>query len=485
MRSLAIAFGISCSILSQCIGQGLDGLKIFPMGGQRGTEASVDLQGKHESWPVSAWSSHPGIVWKALDEKSKMSAVIAADVPNGLAFVRFFESQNASTLLPFVVSEAPILREAEPNDDYGQPQVAAGSNFVLHGILDKSGDVDHVGILMRKGEKWWFSLDANRSLRSPMDGNLQILDARGNILAQNLDRLGMDPAIQWVCPIDGVVSVRVFAFPETPDSTIGYAGGDTFRYLLHAKQGTDSVWEPLQRQAVNITEPNDRTAPAIAVLDASLSKLAYWGALETPADEDAIAIETVQAGHWRVAARSLELGSDADLVLEILDSQGKSLAKQGESGEIRDPVLKDQMKAPGKYTIVVRDLHRGFGENHRYRIELVDERPSVLGTIAKDVFIGEVGKPIEMEIALERTFEFAEEVTLRLLGLPEGVACEPVVSRAGDDSAKKVVVKVTASQPCSIPVQVRIEQAGQGESDYAISGPHRQSHLWLIAKPSP
>jgi hypothetical protein len=79
----------------------------------------------------------------------------------------------------------------------------------------------------------------------------------------------------------------------------------------------------------------------------------------------------------------------------------------------------------------------------------------------------------------------ADEATVRLEGLPEGVASELVTSRAGDDSAKKVVLKVTASQPFSIPVQVRIEQAGRTEMRYAISGPHRQPHLWLIAKPSP
>jgi hypothetical protein len=470
-------------MIGQCAGQGLEGAKIFPMGGQRGVEANIELQGKIEPWPINAWSSHPGITWKAQEAKGKMAVVIAPDTPPGLAFVRFYDQQSASAMIPFVVGDSPIVVETEPNDAYRKPQPVAGARWAFHGILQKSGDVDHIGVSMQRGERWWFSLEANRSLRSPMDGNLQILDAKGNILAQNLDRFGLDPAISWVCPKDEVVSVRVFAFPETPDSTIGYAGGDTFRYVLHGMQGASTAWDDLQRDAIAINEPSDRTAPTTA--GTASSKLAYWGTFESKGDEDAIAMETVQAGHWRVAAHSIEVGSDADLVLEILDGNGKSLAKQGDSGEIKDPVLKDQMKAPGKYLIVVRDLHRAFGKNHRYRIEWIDERPSVLGTIAKDVFLGDVGKPIEMEIALERTYECADEATLRLEGLPEGVTCEPVVSRSGDDSAKKVVLKVNASQPCSIPVRVRIEQAGRAEADYAISGPHRTSHLWLIAKPSP
>ena len=143
------------------------------------------------------------------------------------------------------------------------------------------------------------------------------------------------------------------------------------------------------------------------------------------------------------------------------------------------------MKTPGKYAILVRELHRAFGDSHRYRLELVDEQPAVIGSIAKDVFVGEVGKPIEIEIAVERTHGCADEAAFRVEGLAEGIVCESVISRSGDDSAKKATLKVTANQACSIPIQVRIDQAGRAESAYAVSGPHRQSNLWLIVKPSP
>jgi len=474
-----------CAMGSPCAAQGLESVKIFPMGGQRNAQVPLELQGKIDAWPPSLWASHPGITWQAKETKGQGEVAIAADVPTGIAWIRVFDSQRVSPLMPFLVGDAVGFVETEPNDAFRQPQMLSGNRWVYDGILQKSGDVDHIGVPMNRGDRWWFWLDANRSLKSPMDGNIHILDAQGNILAQNLDRFGLDPGIAWTCTREGRVSVRLFAFPETPDSTIGYAGNDTFRYRLYGVRGSDPTWDALQRDAVAIVEPNDRTAPSIAVPPTPLAKLAYWGVLETKGDEDAVAIETVQAGHWRVAARSLELGSDADLVLEILDANGKSIAKQGESGEIKDPVLKDQMKAPGKYAIVVRDLHRAFGENHRYRIELLDERPSVLGSIAKDVLVGEVGKPIEMAVALERTYECTDEATLRLEGLPEGVTCEPVVSRSVDDSAKKVILKLMASQPCSIPIRIRIEQAGRSEASYATSGPHQQSHLWLIAKPSP
>lgn len=484
MRSLGLAFGIMCAMGSPCAAQGLESVKIFPMGGQRNAQVPLELQGKIDAWPPSLWASHPGITWQAKETKGQGEVAIAADVPTGIAWIRVFDSQSVSPLMPFLVGDAVGFVETEPNDAFRQPQMLSGNRWVYDGILQKSGDVDHIGVPMNRGDRWWFWLDAHRSLKSPMDGGMQILDDRGNILAQNLDRFGLDPGIAWTCPRDGVVSIRVFAFPETPDSTIGYAGGDSFRYRLYGVQGHDPTWEDLERDAVALAEPNDRSTPLQIAPAEAQRKLAVWGVFETQGDEDAIAIETTRAGHWSIKARSLELGSDADLILEVLDSAGKILAKQGESGEIREPVFKDQMKTPGKYIAVVRDLHRAFGGDHRYRIEFEEELPSVLGSIAKDVFVGEVGKPIELEIALERTFDCAHEATFRWEGLPEGVVSEPAISRGGDDSAKKVVLKVTANQPCSIPVRVRIEQAGRTEADYATSGPHRQPHLWLIVKPA-
>ena len=41
------------------------------------------------------------------------------------------------------------------------------------------------------------------------------------------------------------------------------------------------------------------------------------------------------------------LGSPLDPVIEVLDGANKSLGKQGESGEIKDPVLVGQMKTAG------------------------------------------------------------------------------------------------------------------------------------------
>ena len=76
------------------------------------------------------------------------------------------------------------------------------------------------------------SLDAQRSLASPMDGVLQVVSDRGFVLAQNNDYAGLDPQVTFRVPTDGRYVVRVFAFPATPDASVRFGGGDRFLYRL-------------------------------------------------------------------------------------------------------------------------------------------------------------------------------------------------------------------------------------------------------------
>ncbi len=49
-----------------------------------------------------------------------------------------------------------------------------------------------------------------------VDANLQIMDEKGNLLAQNLDHHGLDPQIVFSAPAYGNYLVRVFGFPSEP-----------------------------------------------------------------------------------------------------------------------------------------------------------------------------------------------------------------------------------------------------------------------------
>ncbi len=467
--------------------QDLKNLNLMPMGGQRVSQVNVRLPGKFEQWPVDCWSNSPQVQWQPTDDPGVVSATIAGDADLGVHFVRFTNASAASPLLRFVVGEQSEVEEIEPNDSYRAPQALTTTNLSINGVLQKSRDIDHYAAVLKAGEQWCVSVEAHRNLKSPMDACLQLLDVRGNVLAQNLDRFGLDPGLEWTCPRDGTYLVRIFAFPETPDSTIGYAGGDNFRYRLHSHTGTQLDWErPFIEHAQALVEPSDRASPSSVDMGSSISNTYAWhGVLETAGDEDAVHWKTTGPGHWRVRCLGAELGSAIDPVLEILDGQGKSLATQGGSGAIQTPVIFQSLLEPGSYRVAIRDLHGRGSPDMRYRIEIESTQPEVIATVASDVISGVVGQPIEVEISLDRLLNCADSATLTAVGLPEGYACEPVASRSEDDSAKKIVLKIIPNGPCSCAWRISVQRSGAESTSFVTAINTALPDLWLVVRPAP
>ena len=206
-----------------------------------GTAVTIELPGKFEKWPIAFWADPPQIQWSASETPGKIVATIPPDAKLGLHHVRLHSSESISPLLRFLVGDLPEVTEVEPNDSFSKPQVCDALPITINGVLQKSGDVDHYQFKGTRGQRFTATVDANRTLKSPMDACLELVDDRGNILAQNLDALGLDPRLQFVCPKDGIYVLRIYAFPETPDSTIGYAGGEKFLYRIRCRVGESEI----------------------------------------------------------------------------------------------------------------------------------------------------------------------------------------------------------------------------------------------------
>src|SRR5262249_22269864 len=150
---------------------------------------------------------------------------IAADAVPGTYWIRLHDEHGASALRPFLVGLLPEVQEVEPNDDSKNPQVIATPNVIVNGRLAKDGDVDVYAVEWKKGQTLVASVEAQRTLRSPMDGVLQILTPDGIVQAQDDDYHGFDPQIAFTAPKDGRYLVRLFAFPSDPTAAIKFAGG--------------------------------------------------------------------------------------------------------------------------------------------------------------------------------------------------------------------------------------------------------------------
>src|SRR5581483_10130568 len=106
--------------------------------------------------------------------------------------------------------------EKEPNDDYRHAQ-PLDKSCVVNGRLEKTGDVDCFAIHLTRGQTLVASMEANRTLGSPMDAVLQVVSARGTVLEENNDYHELDPQLMFTAPADGTYVVRTFAFPAVPD----------------------------------------------------------------------------------------------------------------------------------------------------------------------------------------------------------------------------------------------------------------------------
>jgi hypothetical protein len=229
--------------------------RLLPPGAARASTADVAALGDAPKWPVKIWCDDPGITWEALADKGKFRVSVAANVAPGRHAVRFYDEDNSTDALPFIVGIIAELSEQEPNDGPDKAQAIVDLPKLINGVLEKRAEVDTFAVDLKQGQSLIASVEAQQVLRSPLDATLQIVSARGAVLAQNLDTVGLDPRIVFVAPREGRYFVRIFGFPETPDSTITYAGGENFVYRLTlANSGFVQATRPLAVSAAGETK---------------------------------------------------------------------------------------------------------------------------------------------------------------------------------------------------------------------------------------
>lgn len=465
---------------------------LFPPGAGRGQTVAVAAEGKFGRWPIEARFDRPGVEFKAADAKGRFSVTVAADAVPGLGWVRLYDEDGASALRPFVVGTLAEVEEKEPNDAPQEAQMLDVAASVVNGRFGKAGDVDAFAVMLRKGETLVASLQGRVDLASPMDASLQVVTPAGFVLAHNDDYHGLDPQIVFVAPADGKYLVRGFAFPLVPDSSIRFSGGADYIYRLTmttggfidhpmplavARQQPGTVdlvgWNiPDALRTVPVAaapetnevmlfrpefantatvriephpvalevEPNDKPDQAQDVpLPVTLS-----GQIGAARDVDTYRFRAAKGQTVTVRVESRELGYALDPYLTILDSAGKVLKEQDDTGESRDATITQTFSADGQYLVSIRDLNRSGGFRHVYRLSLIVPVPDYTLSVSTDRFTVAAGKTVEVPVTINRLASFAGEIEVAATGLPTGVAAATVTSLPNGDSAKLVKLGLTA-----------------------------------------
>ena len=458
---------------------------VYPAGARRGATTDITAAGTFDQWPVKVWASGKGVAVEPAKDKGKLTVTVAADTVPGVYWLRAYTDEGASGPRPFIIGTLPEVAEKEPNDEFSKPQMIDKS-AVVNGRLDKPGDVDCFAVALKKGQTLVASLEANHTLKSPMDGVLQILSADGFVLDQNNDFRGLDPQLAFTAPKDDTYVARVFAFPSTPDSSIRFAGAETYVYRLtlttdgfadytlplavtRASPGAVEVvgWNvPDAAKQLRVTaDAGEDSAtvfhPALAnllrvklephpcfrgPLDEPLAPpFSVTGRLEKPGVADRYPVKVKKGQPLSVQVRSASFGLPVVPVVRVLGAEGQQLAR-GEPAKLGgETAFSFTPAADGTVSIEVKDLYAAGGPRHAYLLRITPPEPDFALSVPAERLAVPPGKPIDVKVTITRTNGFKGDVEVSAVGLPAGITA--IVVEAAKPDAAAVTLRFTADAP--------------------------------------
>ena len=334
--------------------------------------------------------------------------------------------------------------------------------------------------------------------------------------------------------MDGQWMVRVFGFPETPTNRVQFAGDEKFVYRLRISTGpvvhyalpmAATTGQPNQLQLVGWNIPTELSQVSLTpqlgidewrlgvatdgfggsvripvvegptlVESESASKsdvtpitlpVSMTGRIDEPGDRDVFELNAEKGRKLDLRVESRELGYPLDPVLELFDANDNSLAKVDDAAGGRDAQLTHDVAEDAKLRVVVSDIHRSGGPDFVYRLSVIYAQPTVRLIADAHQYIVKSGEKTDVTISVERANGFDKLITFSVDGLPEGVTAEAVPSKAGEDSAAKVVLSLVAATdvgPVSLPIQLK-GQVESGDSKpvrfAAPSDPAAMADVWL------
>lgn len=491
-----------------------DVTSLFPAGAQRGTTAAVTIQGKVGDGVVRIWSSKAGVEAQVPEKPGPISISVGSNVEPGICWLRFYNSEGASSLRPFIVGTCHEMNETEPNDDVAKAQPLPELPVVINGQHGKSGDADSFALSLRKGQVVVASLMANRVLGSPQDAVLQVLGPSGFVLEQNEDDQGFDPQLVFTAPEDGIYTLRTWAFPATPDSSIRLFGSPLCVYRLlvttgpfvdHVQPAAVQAGLPQQIQLYGWNLPFTKVTvvPPVSAIDQTFPwaieglanrlpvtvlvqphpvvieqegndslhpqpvsiPVSITGRISAKLDRDTYRFTAKKGQRWRFEVTARDAGSPLDPVLRISDAGGKLLKEADDDGkQSADPDVEFTAPADGDYLVSVTDRFLHYGDRFFYLLSITEPKPGFSLNVAKDAYVLSGDAELSIPVTINRTNGFAESIQIQVSGLPAGVTVSPVTSEPKGDSAKSVTLKLKSDGQSAFDGPFQIAGRAEGNS---------------------
>jgi hypothetical protein len=346
--------------------------------------------------------------------------------------------------------------------------------------------VDCFAVGLKAGQTLVASVEANGTLRSPMDGVLQVLAPGGFVVEQNNDRRGMDPQLAFTAPVAGTYVVRLFAFPATPDASIRLSGGDAYVYRLtlttggfadvatplavgadgrtvtvqgwnvpdgarrvEVPKGPPGLVDVFHPKLANVLRVRRETIPVVDATAAAPKALtppfALTGRLAKAGTPFEVAVVGKKGQLLEVRAESRGLGFDVNPVVRVTGPDGKEVTRAEPTKLHADTTKQFSPTADGEYTVAVSDLYGAAGPRSVLLLTVAPPAKDYDLTVPADRVAVPPGKSIDVAVKVVRKPGFTKPVEVTAEGLPEGVKLTPKAP-AGKADPNTVTVTLSAEK---------------------------------------
>ena len=217
------------------------------------------------------------------------------------------------------------------------------------------------------------------------------------------------------------------------------------------------------------------------------------GVISHAGDVDVFALKLTAKQQIVVRTDARTAGSPIDPVLRIMKPDGTLIQEldDGAKGDV-DPDLSFTAPADGEYRLSITDRFNAGGPRFVYRITTLPSQPDFDLRVAAESFVLKDDAPLEIPVTIERLRGFANDIAINVVGLPDKVTAEPVISAKTGDSAKsiKLVLKSESGVAFSGLIQISGHSQAEPEVTRQASFPlpafgTLSGHLWLTVVPAP
>ena len=508
-----------------------------PLGVVRGEEATITFRGQRIGDAYKVLVDEPGIeiveVKAVNDKQVDVKLKTLATLRPGLYSVRLVTKSGIANLRLVGVGTMPITMEAEPNNDFDQPQTIE-LNTTVEGIVDRE-DIDHYQVKLKAGQTINIEVEGLRlgytlNNQNVFDPFVAILDESRFEVVSNDDSafLQQDSLCSFTAPEDGTYTIllrdssflgsrlggyrmHVGTFPR-PIAAIpsGGAPGSKLRATLIDQDMVATTaevqlpstahdrWPVVTENEKGISpspnwirvnelpvvmeqEPNDdyRKAPEFK------TPAAFCGVIEKEQDFDCFSFVGKKGTRYRVEtfARHV-LRSPLDAYVNVFGPDNKTIQSGDDARGKMDPTIEFTAKADGKHTIRIYDQLRGGSPAHQYRIEVTTPTPTFdltlkeLRRVETHVVSVPQGGSIGMVVTAARR-GYNGEINLDLDGLPEGVTATTYPMPAG---RTEVPVLLTAAPAAKHDASLFAVRGKGDEKNFHVTGHFSQLHHLVLGQ---